>query len=223
MIMVLHSRSENYLDVLHFSTHLAITEQLLVESSLNLYLSQYDSLPIHSAKKEFCDNAYVEPMNPHAICVFEPNICVESRHVVHIASDKDELKLLSSLKTLVYIEFDVLCNLIDLEKQLFEHAELPWCSRHTYHSTSKYDNNGKHLIHRIYIFANLNFPFVMQDCNQLNGSNITDIHMPSSPMLAFVSTNLLQDRIENDFLIQDHVHSDQGACRISFEYNWRRG
>ena len=42
-------------------------------------------------------------------------------------------------------------------------------------------------------------------------------------MLAFVSTNLLQDSVEKDFLVQDHVHSDQGACRISFEYNWRRG
>ena len=42
-------------------------------------------------------------------------------------------------------------------------------------------------------------------------------------MLAFVSTNLLQDRVEKDFLVQNHVHSDQGAYRISFEYNWRRG
>ena len=47
--------------------------------------------------------------------------------------------------------------------------------------------------------------------------------MPYIPMLTFVSTNLLQDRDEKDFLIQDHVHSDQGACRISFEYNWRQG
>ena len=47
--------------------------------------------------------------------------------------------------------------------------------------------------------------------------------MPSIPMLAFVSTDLLQDRVEKDFLVQDHVHSDQRACRISFEYNWRRG
>ena len=63
----------------------------------------------------------------------------------------------------------------------------------------------------------------MQDCNQLNGSNTTDIHIPSIPMLASVSINLLQDRAENDFLVQDHLHSDQGACRISFECNWRRG
>ena len=79
------------------------------------------------------------------------------------------------------------------------------------------------MIHRVYICANLNFPFVVQDCNQLNGSNTTDSHMPSIPMLAFVSTNLLQDSVEKDFLVQDHVHSDQGACKISFEYNWRRG
>ena len=63
-------------------------------------------------------------MNPHAICVFEPNICVESRHVVHIASDKDELKLLSSLNTLGYIEFDNLCTLSSL-KEKFICAELP--------------------------------------------------------------------------------------------------
>ena len=98
-------------------------------------------------------------------------------------------------------------------------ADLPWLSRHTYHVISKYNNKGQYLIHRVYICANLNFPFVVQDCNQLNGSNTTDIHMPSIPMLDFVSTNLLQDRDEKDFLIQDHVHSDQGACRISFEYN----
>ena len=70
------TEGENYLDVLHFSTHHAITEQLLVEPSLDLCLSQYDSLPIHSDKKEICENAYVKPMNPHAICVLEPNICV---------------------------------------------------------------------------------------------------------------------------------------------------
>ena len=47
--------------------------------------------------------------------------------------------------------------------------------------------------------------------------------MPSISMLAFVSTNLLQDRVDKDFLVQHHVHSDHGVCRISFEYNWRRG
>ena len=68
-----------------------------------------------------------------------------------------KMKLLSSLHILGYIEFDVLCNLSDLEEQLFEHAELPWCSRHIYHAIGKYDNNGKYLIHRLYICTNLIF------------------------------------------------------------------
>jgi hypothetical protein len=45
------------------------------------------------------------------LCVLESNTCAENRHVIHNASDVDELKLMSSLNTLGYIEFDVLCNL----------------------------------------------------------------------------------------------------------------
>ena len=200
-------------DVLNSSTNHAMTEKLLVGPTLDLPLSQHDLIHIPCDKDDLHDHEHEST---------EPPTCAELKHVNHIDSVMNELKLISSLKTLGYIEFDVLCNLSDLEEQLFEHAELPWCSRHTYHAIGKYDNNGKHLICQVYICANLNFPFVVQDCNQLNGSNTTDIHMPSIPMLAFVSTNLLHDRIEKDFLVQDHVHSDQGACRISFEYNWCR-
>ena len=164
-------------------------------------MSQDDLLDFPCDKDDLCDNTF-------AIHVLKSHTCAEIKHAIHIASANDELKLISSLKALGYIEFDVLCNLSDLEEQLFEHAELPWCSKHTYHAIGKYDNNGKYLIHRIYICTNLNFPFVVQDCNQLNESNTTDIHMPYIPMLAFVSTNLLQDRVEMDFLVQDHVHSD---------------
>ena len=74
------------------------------------------------------------------------------------------------------------------------------------------------MIHRVYICANPNCPFVVQDCNQLSGSDTIDIHTPSILMLPFVSTNLLQDIID-----KAHVDSDQGAYRISFEYNRRRG
>ena len=74
------------------------------------------------------------------------------------------------------------------------------------------------MIHRVYICANLNSSFVVQDCNQLSGSDTIDIHTPSIPMLSFVSTNLLQDSID-----KAHVDSDQGAYRISFEYNRHRG
>ena len=74
------------------------------------------------------------------------------------------------------------------------------------------------MIHRVYICANLNSFFVVQDCNQLSGSDTIDNHTPSIPMLPFVSINFLQDSIN-----KAHVNSDQGAYRISFEYHRRRG
>ena len=52
------------------------------------------------------------------------------------------------------------------------------------------------MLHRVYICANLNCSFVVQDCNQLSGSDTIDIHTPSILILPFVSTNLLQDSID---------------------------
>ena len=50
----------------------------------------------------------------------EPSLdtCAENRYFLHIASDADELKLLSSLNTLGYIDFDVSCNLSCLKEKL---------------------------------------------------------------------------------------------------------
>jgi hypothetical protein len=158
--------------MLNFSINHAIIEQLLVEPSLDSCLSQHDSLSIPCDKDKFCDNAYVVPMNNHAICVLEPNTCAKSRHVIHIASDKDELQLLSFLNILGYIEFDILCNLSCLEERLFGYADLSWFSRHAYHVVGKYNNNGQYMIQRVYIRSNMDSSFVVQDCNQLNSSNI---------------------------------------------------
>jgi hypothetical protein len=47
-----------------------------------------------------------------------------------LSSAHDELKLLSYLNTLGYIEFDVLCNLNNLEEKLSLSAELPWLFKH---------------------------------------------------------------------------------------------
>jgi hypothetical protein len=55
----------------------------------------------------------------HTICALMLNTCVQFKHVNHIITDMDELELLSSLNTVGYIEFDVLCNLSDLEEKLF--------------------------------------------------------------------------------------------------------
>jgi hypothetical protein len=67
--------------------------------------------------------------------------------------------------------------------------------------------------------------FVVQDCNQLNGSSTANIHMPYTPMLPLVSTNLLQDSVDTH-----HVHSDQEAYMLAEVFvqddtleNWKHG
>jgi hypothetical protein len=48
-----------------------------------------------------------------------PINCAEIRTFNPITSVHDDLKLFFSLNTLCYIEFDVLCNLNNLEEKLF--------------------------------------------------------------------------------------------------------
>jgi len=63
-------------------------------------------------------------VNEHDAFVLEPNTCAENKNLLPIAAEKDELKLLSSLNTLGYIEFDTLCALSSLREK-FLYVELP--------------------------------------------------------------------------------------------------
>jgi len=101
-----------------------------------------------------CDNA-------SAIYLLKPHTWAKIKHVIHFASTNDELKLLPSLNTSGYIDFDVLCNLNCLEERLFRYADFSWFSRHTYHATGQYNNNEQYMIHQVYICGNLNSPFVV--------------------------------------------------------------
>jgi hypothetical protein len=109
---------ETSLDVLNFSTNHASIEQLLMEPTLDLSLSQDDFLDVPCDKDDLCDNA-------SAIHVLKPHTCTGIKHVIHIASANDELKLLYSLNTLGYIEFGVFCNLNCLEDRLVRYDDLP--------------------------------------------------------------------------------------------------
>jgi hypothetical protein len=159
--------------------------------------------------------------------------CAKNKHVIHIATKTDEFKLLFSLHTLDYIEFDVLCNLDCLEESLFKYVDLPWFSKHTYHVISKY-NKGQYMIHRVYIRSNMNSPFVVQDYDRLEGNhNNTNIFSCSSkkqvhfqegehcwllpmsarssiPALSLVSSNLLQDSVDIH-----RVRSDYGVYMLA--------
>jgi hypothetical protein len=75
------------------------------------------------------------PQHEHKLKIVysNPVNCGEIRTFNPITSVHDEPKLLSSLNTLGYIEFDVLCNLNNLEEKLSFSPDFPWLSKNAYH------------------------------------------------------------------------------------------
>ena len=123
-----------------------------------LPLSQAEVHDVSCDKKELCDNdtvAHVSQLVPAPdIITLERNICVQNIIFLPIASENDELKLLSSLNTLGYIEFDNLCTLSSL-KEKFICAELPWLHRCIYHFIGRYNCIREYMVHRVYMCSNL--------------------------------------------------------------------
>jgi hypothetical protein len=201
--------------VLNFSTNHVLVEQLIVEPYLDLSLSHGDLLDVSCAKDELC--ATISVLHASA----------ENKLVMHVASKSDELHFLSSLHTLGYIEFDDLCNLDCLEEKIFAHADLPWLSKHSYHIIGKYNNKRQYIIHHVYICSNMNSPFVVYDCDRLEGNHHTTTFpcssrsfvlnktvdfqegehhwfLPSILALSFLGTNLLQDSVAKHFVSSAH-------------------
>ena len=181
--------------MLNFSTIHAMIQPIFIEPSLDFQLSQNVWFDVLYAKDDLHDDIPMPPMiNDNAICALKSNTYAKYKYVIHNASDIDELQLLSSLNTLGYIEFDVLCNLSDLEEKLFVYADLPWFSRHTYYVIGKYNNKGEYMVHRVYICSNLNSPFTVQQCDQVEGCNATNPIMSSS----------------SSFILKKQVHCKEG-------------
>ena len=128
-----------------------------------------------SDKEELCDSAMIIPIPQHVketdSCVLEQIACAENKQLFSIATEKDELKLLSSLNNLGYIQFDTLCTLSSLEEK-FKCAKLPWLSRCTYHFIGKYNCKGDYMVHRVFICSKLNSPFSVHQYDQIEGCNI---------------------------------------------------
>jgi hypothetical protein len=121
-------------------------------------LLQEDCLDVPCDKEELCDDNTIISMpqleNKLGVVASNPTNCAKIGTFNPITSVHDELKLLSSLNTLGYIEFDVLCNLNNLEEKLTFSADLPWLSKHKYHVIE--DIIGKENIWYIeYIFVQI--------------------------------------------------------------------
>jgi hypothetical protein len=99
-------------------------------------------------------------LNENNSFVLEPNTCAKNKNLLPIAAEKDKLKLLYSLDTLGYIEFDTLCALTTLEEK-FWFVDLSHSSRCAFHFIGKYNNKGEYMVHRVYICLNLKSHFVV--------------------------------------------------------------
>jgi hypothetical protein len=77
------------------------------------------------------------------------------RHVHCVNNDNEELKLISSLNTLGYIEFDILCNLNCLEKKLFQNCISPCFDHCSLYGIGKYNSRGEYMMCQVYIYSDL--------------------------------------------------------------------
>jgi hypothetical protein len=83
------------------------------ETSLDVLIFSPNHQHISCIKEELCDDASVASVT---------QLMKEIRTFNPISSVHDEMKLLSSLNTLAYIEFVVLCNINKLEHKLSKHT-----------------------------------------------------------------------------------------------------
>lgn len=103
------------------STTYATTEQLIVKIIDEIHLSQDNLLAVSGDKKELCDVSLIsmpQLVNKHVKSIIEPP-CVVFKHIIRVAREKEDLRLLSFLNTWGYIQFDDLCPLNCLDKKLF--------------------------------------------------------------------------------------------------------
>jgi hypothetical protein len=83
------------------------------------------------------------------------------RRVHSIDSEKEELKIISSINCLGYIEFDFVCHLNSLENELFQKSRLLYLDYCTFHALDLYDNNNSYIMQKIYICLDLTTSFMV--------------------------------------------------------------
>jgi hypothetical protein len=66
----------------------------------------------------------------------------EVRLIHCIDSEKEELKIISSLNCLGYIKFDFVCDLNSLENEIFQKSGLLYLDYCTFHAIGLYNNNN---------------------------------------------------------------------------------
>jgi hypothetical protein len=111
------------------------SNEFMPSNKIELPLLHDDCTGNSCDKKELCDDSSITymPQLEHKLDIVSSNPInyAKIRTFNPITSVHDELKLLSSLNTLGYVEFDVLCNLNNSKEKLSFSVDLPWLSKHT--------------------------------------------------------------------------------------------
>jgi hypothetical protein len=150
--------------VLIVSTTSASLEQSLVEPVTEFPLLQDDYKIVPCDKEKLCDHASListtQLVHGHDNSILD-DTHTEVRRVHFIDSEKEELKIISSINCLGYIEFDFVCHLKSLENELFQKSGLPYLDYYTFRALGLYDNNNSHIVHKVYICSNLTTSFMV--------------------------------------------------------------
>jgi hypothetical protein len=120
-------------------------------------------------KKELCDDSSIIYMpkleNKLDIVASNPINYAKIRTFNLTTSVHNKLTLLSSVNTLCYIEFNVLCHINNLEEKLSFSVDFPWISKHTYYFIGRYNCKKEYMVHRLYICSNPKSPLVINVIN----------------------------------------------------------
>jgi hypothetical protein len=170
---------EQFISMDDTKNNLGNSTDVMPSDKSELPLLEWDCLVVPYDKKELCDDNTIISMpqleNKLDVVASDRINCAKIRTFNPITSVHDELKLLSSLNTLGYIEFDVLCNLNNLEGKLYFIADFSWLSKHSYHVTGRYNWKGEYMVHRVYTCSNMKPPFFTKQYDQLEGCVKTNI------------------------------------------------
>jgi hypothetical protein len=150
--------------VLNLSTTSASLEQLLVEHVTEFSLLQDDYKIVPCDKEKLCDHASL--ISTIQLVLGHDNSILDDTHAevrrVHcIDSEKEELKIISSINCLGYIEFDFVCHLNSLENELFQKSHLLYLDYCTFHALGLYDNNNSYIVQKVYICSDLTTSFMV--------------------------------------------------------------
>jgi hypothetical protein len=149
--------------MLNLSTTSASLEQSLVKPIAEFSLLQDDYKIVPCDKEKLCDHASLicttQLVHEHDTSILDDRH--EVRRVYCIDSEKEELKIISSLNCLGYIKFDFVCDLNSLENELFQKSGLLYLDYCTFHAIGLYDNNNSYIVQKVYICSDLTTTFMV--------------------------------------------------------------